>query len=215
MNCLTTLGSFFPYTLIETQQVIEATDKVYRMAMRYFTLSQSLFFCGYGVKEMSVDAQKLQPHSTPLDKALESPKHMGNFSLIHGLFFMCTGACGIGLSAQQVAVQDFAPYSWQLDRGCKLFFGLANLVALDYNINIFLRTLEFGDSPEEQQAARRLQASSIPGILSSLSYLLATAWTMFGGATAIALVIGVIGACFGTFKILYDFFLLHKTTTSL
>ncbi len=212
MNCLTNIRSFFPCTLIETHQIVEATDKVYQMAMRYFTLSQSLFFCGYGVKEMSVDAQKLQPNN-PLDQAMASPKHMGNFSLIHGLFFMCTGACGIGLSAQQVAVQDFAPYSWQLDRGCEIFFGLANLVALDYNINIFLRTLEFGDSPEEKESAKRLQLSSISGILGSLSYLMATAWTMFGGATAIALVIGVIGACFGSFKILYDFFLLHKTTS--
>lgn len=203
------LAPYLPDAFIHTKDVIHTVDKLYQLALRYFTLSQSLFFCGYGTKELSIDACKLSTNS-PFDRAIASPWYLGNFSIIHGLFFISTGACGLGLAFHQMRYADLALVSTPLEWGCKSFFGLASLVALDYNVTIFLRTLKFGSSPEEQALAKSLQKSAIAGIISSLSYLLATAWVLFGGPTAIALVIGVLGACFGTYKILYDFFLLDK-----
>lgn len=207
---ITTLNALtLPKAYIDTHEIVQVTDKLYQFAMRYFTLSQSLFFCGYGTKELSVDACRLSL-DTEFDRATASPVHMGNFSIVHGLFFICTGICGLGLAAHQMSYADLSPISLHLDWGCKAFFLMANLVALDYNISIIHRTLQLGSSIQEKALAWSLQKSAIAGIMSSLSYLAATAWTLLGGSTAMALVIGIIGACFGSYKILYDFFLLQK-----
>ena len=47
--------------------------------------------------------------------------------------------------------------------------------------------------------------SNLLGIISNLGYIMATALILFGGSTAMALVLGVIGSFSGAMKILYDY----------
>lgn len=83
-------------------------------------------------------------------------------------------------------------------------FLFANLVALEENISLYEDLRRTGGREKPKELPWRLRAA-ITGILSNLGYIAATALTLFGSATTMALVIGILSACFGCLKILCDF----------
>lgn len=123
----------------------------------------------------------------------------------HGSFLLGSGVC-TGLDVL---------HKWEfinLGSLLKVFQGIgsflflyANVFALEKNINQYeslrQKISDHQPSPHEKWLLR----GALAGILSNLGYITATAAAVFGAATAIALLIGVISACFGNLKILYDF----------
>jgi hypothetical protein len=201
-------------------------QKIYDFVLPYFKAGTSLFFFGYGTKELYMDVRqttekkdvKKPTNALALNNFRQASLDVSSFehAIAHGVLFLGAGMCTALEAFHLFALtnlESFASLVGYGGAGCFLF---ANLVALEQNMNIYAKADQLSSeaSEEERQEAWQLKKSAILGIISNLGYILATAVSLLGDLTAIVLLFGSVGACSGCFKILYDFFIFYAPTSN-
>lgn len=180
-------------------------EKIYKTILPIFKGGSSLFFYGYGSKELCLDArQKYISDSSQTERThrclCQAITTRYNYALFHGMLFLGAGTLTAFEALHEFALLNLGKYKDLVSFVGSGFFVFANLVALEQNI--FLYRLAEKKCPHETE----LRTSAILGIMSNLGYITAATIALVGLPTAIAVLIGCISACFGGVKILYDFY---------
>jgi hypothetical protein len=178
----------------------ELPKKVYDLALPYFKACSGAFFLGYGSFEIYSDLKR--PPCT-VESLSESPQL---YLKAHGSLLIATGACSAFETLHTFAYINlgrlFAAVS-SVGSACFLF---ANLLAVEENISVYEKARStIPRNEEEKSNLLWICQGAVWGILSNLGYIITTAMVVFGASTAVSLLIGVISACFGGLKILFDF----------
>lgn len=196
------------YQMVPTKGIVHSpvSRGVAFLATPYFRVLQSLFFVGYGLKEIIFDGPK-DKSSSFFERVEQSVKRCFNemqvnpfqasFNFQHGLLFMSAGICGIQgaiIQIKKFPCPNLLKVLQHLDFG---LFLTACAIALRYNV------LKYW----EENCTVSQRFSSVMGILSTLSYLIWGALSILGSSTAICLIFMCIGLSTGATKVLYDFFI--------
>lgn len=175
-------------------------SKVQEAIYPHFQISSSVYFFGMGSIEMF---NVLYPSASD-----QKIKTIRNACLaVHGGLLI-----GVGVSSALEALHSCGLICLGNLRnlvcfGGNLLFLTANLVALEENIRLYwhISVSDQMDMDKDQSKLFWEKQSIIWGILSNLGYITAAACLLFGGGTALALLIGVISSFFGGLKALHDF----------
>lgn len=201
-------------------QIASISLRVARAAVPFLRASWSLFFAGFGLLELR--SRVSLPHfdsglswKERIDKVYQwahekifsfSAIKSNAYSILHGLCFLGSGICEFLRVPHELGLALPAAGPGVVLAGAILFV-IANILALFHNIGRLQYAADLMTAQEEEltEQARAIQISAILGILSNLSYLVATISAIFAGPFAVALIFGCIGAVLGGFKILYDY----------
>lgn len=173
-------------------------DLIKKVAYPVFKATTSSYLASFGSFELS-RLNAARSSQMAADKAYLST---------HGALITASGACGIVEMLDRCGIVTLGQeVSKALFMAGSLFFLMANIIALEENVRLY----EIAESlPPQDETTFWLRRSAVSGMLSNINYIIATATLLLGGPTAIALVIGAIGAMSGAFKILCDFVMWAK-----
>lgn len=196
--------------------------KIVLIAQKHFHLGENSFMTAYGLKEMIFDKPQTKPLNTSatavqqvvyhffqarqIDVAPFSPSQM------HGIYYISAGLLGGITTLQSYGIADLGLASPLLSSLSHTFFGCANWHNLLYHVQCFhdADLLASDRSQPTQEAVRRIKASAVLGIISSVGYLATLAASLFGPFAWIPMIFGGVAMLTGCIKILYDFFWLYK-----
>lgn len=172
-------------------------EKIQQIAYPYFTAGSGVYYCGSGGKEI---------YSATVGYAVEkrdvfSPSRL--FQGIQGFFITATGVCGVAEAFNSFDLINYGGFTNSVYAAGNIFFLCANLVALEDAVRVY-EEIQKAEG-EGREIAEFQKQSNLLGIISNLGYIMATALILFGGSTAMALVLGIIGSFSGAMKILYDY----------
>jgi len=192
---------------------------VVTVAKEVFHLVQSVYFLVLGTFEVVYGLIKKNPVDISLTsvksifqnavkRLVRFPKRILSCATLHGSLFLGTGVCELlqGLNVLEViALGPALPFIALVGNGC---FLVANLIMLVHNIKICLQASNLPPeaSDEEREASKKAMISSIFAIISAINYIAGISLLIFGGPTAIIIVLVAMGLTSGGLKILFDFF---------
>jgi len=174
-------------------------ERVQSVIIPYFKAGSSTFLCGFGSIEVHGSFSE--------NRSKNAPQKLLSYSEMHGMLLLGAGFCN-GLEAlNDFSIVNLGKIYTPINIAGGFLFLFANLLSLEENITLYLKcqTTERDLSDIDRASFQTEQHSAIFGILSSLGYITATAFALFGASTTIALLVGVLSAFFGGLKILIDF----------
>jgi len=211
------------------------------VGLRYFSLTTNSCFMGLGLKEFVwdgvVEGCRVDPNIRENASKAARIVHkielvLWKFSLLHGGFFLASGACGIAAALDTLGMVSLGVLGPVAEISCNVLFLFANILALGFNLkythkvwqryqtvkreekNPNLTDIEKARLKHERKLLSKRLLSFIPGIISNLNYIIAMSALLFGGPVALVIVFAAIGLTFGAFKILYDLFALGRENSS-
>lgn len=225
----------FPYSMHGAWAIGAALVKrVYDLAAHYFQILQSIGLISYAAKEILIDYLPLSKGmrvSNKRDPILHrvgfredifvrqiSDKHFKNIHDIkashflgQGILYGSAGILSLGASLHGLhyialgAALPFFHYG-----GLSLFlFGC--LFSLERHIRIYQEAnlMEDASVGESHELAKRIKISAILGMVSDISYIVLTAFSLFGGGFAPYIVFACLAIFSIALKNIYDFFFLN------
>jgi hypothetical protein len=175
-------------------------QKIYHFSLPYFKGGSSIFLCSYGALE--VYPPKLLANAS-IDSYQQSTLP---YLKVHGTLLMGSGICSGLNTLHAFSLIDLGALFSGVSSVGNFTFLFANFVALEENILAYEKTYcQVSETPMSSERLAWERHSAAYGILSNLGYITAMAMALVGASTAVALLVGVVSACMGGLKILYDF----------
>lgn len=205
--------------------------RVYQLSLKHFSLLQSGFVAGFGLKEVLIDfipgALKIPPEKKQntfklIEDRVAECKPLHNieainkeFSLVHGCLYFGCGVSGAIEAANQLSWLDLGAAASVFKYMTAGFFLYANLYSLEQNINLYFQAELLEKEEKHQALAASVKISSVLGILNNLGYIVLSICSLFPTDEILYLIIACLAIFVGCLKIIYDFFFLSPALKEL
>jgi hypothetical protein len=208
--CNTYINFISPAHLYKPASTSFISDKMKSIALGCFKAGTSLYLSSFGGSEILQNLKKSTTQDTPLFKRIV--RNSTAYLNLHGSFMMGCGLTSLLDALHSFGVVNLGNFTNAVRKAGNLLFLSANIIALEEGVRLFevIQNTDWSKTNIEEKELNWLKRSVFCGILSNLGYCLATASLLFGGPTAITVLLAIFSCFSGGIKIIYDLFLWAK-----
>lgn len=182
------------------------SERIQKLAYPFFKGGSSLYLCSTGTAEIvqNITKKAEDPRISVLSKQSLVPSNA--YLNLHGGLMISSGSFSLIDLLHEFGVINIGSIANAVCTAGSVLFLCANIFALEENVRLYneIENTDWAQTNIDEKELRWLKNAACFGIVSNLGYLVATAALLFGGATAITILIAVLSSLAGGIKILYE-----------